>query len=78
MKITRLKTIAMVMLTAIVAMAPRIANGCATCGLSDTDHASKAYKTSVLFMLASPYASFFVIGGVAYIAWRRATRDDRK
>jgi hypothetical protein len=68
----------MMMVSAIVAAAPRLANACATCGLSEGDHASAAYKASVLFMLSSPYASFAAIGGIAYIAYRRSTRPDRE
>ena len=56
----------MTMAGAIVAAVPRLANACATCGLADGDQAFHAYKTSVLFMLASPYASFAAIGGITY------------
>jgi len=62
----KLKAIATVMAGAIVAAAPRLANACATCGLSDGDPAFHAYKASVLFMLVSPYASFAAIGGIIY------------
>ncbi len=60
---------ALTMASAIIAMAPRLANACATCGLSDSDQAFHAYKTSVLFMLVSPYASFAAIGGITYFAY---------
>ena len=78
MKNGKLKAAAMTIVSAIVAAVPRLANACATCGLSENDHASHAYKASVLFMLASPYASFAAIGGITYLAYRRATRHDRK
>ena len=78
MKNRRLKAVATAMVSAIIAAAPRLANACATCGLSENDHASHAYKASVLFMLASPYASFAAIGGITYFVYRRATREDRK
>ena len=58
MKSAKLKATATMMLGAIVAAAPRIANACATCGLSEGDHAASAYKDSVLFMMASPYVLF--------------------
>ena len=78
LKSTKLKGAAMTMVTAIVAAAPRLANACATCGLADGDQAFHAYKTSVLFMLVSPYASFAAIGGITYFVYRRSTRHDRK
>jgi len=74
----KLKGIATVMAGAIVAAAPRLANACATCGLSDGDPAFHAYKASVLFMLVSPYASFAAIGGITYLVYRRSQRQDRK
>jgi hypothetical protein len=77
-KITKLKAAATTIVSAIVAAAPRLANACATCGLSEGDHAFHAYKTSVLFMLVSPYAAFAAIGGITYYAYRRSQRQDRK
>ena len=66
----------MALATAIVGSAPQIANACATCGLSDGDAAFHAYKTSVLFMLVSPYASFAAIGGITYFVYRRSQRKN--
>ena len=63
-------------IVAIVAAAPRLANACATCGLSESSHAFQAYKTSALFMVASPYVSFFAIGGVVYLVYRRSQRQN--
>jgi hypothetical protein len=77
-KSTKLKAAATMIVSAIVAVAPRLANACATCGLSEGDHAFHAYKTSVLFMLVSPYASFAAIGGITYYVYRRSQRQDRK
>jgi hypothetical protein len=77
-KSTKLKAAAATIVSAIVASAPRLANACATCGLSEGDHAFHAYKTSVLFMLVSPYASFAAIGGITYYFYRRSQRQDRK
>ncbi|MFZ2061711.1 MAG: hypothetical protein WAU82_11920 [Candidatus Binatus sp.] len=62
--------------SAMITAAPRLANACATCGLADGDQALHAYKTSVVFMLASPYAAFIAIGGVTYFFYRRSTRQD--
>ena len=77
MKSAKLRTAATSTLAAIVAAAPRLANACAMCGLSPGDHAGHAYNSSVLFMLASPYISFFAIGGVVYFVYRRSARQDR-
>jgi len=77
MKNGNLKAAAITIASAIVAAAPRLANACATCGLSEGDHAAHAYKSSVLFMLASPYASFAAIGGITYFVYRRSIRRDR-
>jgi len=77
LKSTKLNALAMTIATAIVAAVPRLANACATCGLADGDQAFHAYKTSVLFMLVSPYASFAAIGGIAYFAYRRSQRKDQ-
>jgi len=63
--------------TAIVGLAPQIANACATCGLSDGDAAFHAYKASVLFMLVSPYASFAAIGGITYFVYKRSQRKNQ-
>jgi hypothetical protein len=78
LKSIKIKAAAMTIVSAAVAAAPRLANACATCGLSEGDHAFHAYKASVLFMLASPYAAFALIGGITYFAYRRSIRPDRK
>ena len=72
-----LKSMTTMIAGAIVAAVPRLANACATCGLSEGDHAFHAYKTSVLFMLVSPYASFAAIGGITYFVYRRSQRKDQ-
>jgi hypothetical protein len=64
-------------IVAIIGSAPRIANACATCGLSDGDAAFHAYKASVLFMLVSPYASFAAIGGITYFVYKRSQRKNQ-
>jgi hypothetical protein len=78
MRSAKLKAAVVTTVTAMVAAAPRLANACATCGLSDADHALHAYKASTLFLVASPYVSFAVIGGVTFLAYRRSRRQDRK
>jgi hypothetical protein len=77
MKKRKLKVAAITIVSAIVAAAPRLANACATCGLSEDSHALHAYKTSTLVLLASPYVSFAAIGGITYFAYRRSIRKDR-
>ena len=77
MKGARLKAVTTMIASTIVAAAPRLANACATCGLADGDQALHAYKTSVLFMLVSPYASFAAIGGITYLVYRRSHRKDQ-
>jgi hypothetical protein len=74
----KLKVLTTTVVGTIVAAAPRLANACATCGLSDGDAAFHAYKASVLFMLVSPYVSFAAIGGITYLVYRRSQRQDRK
>ncbi len=77
MKSAKLKATAMTIASALVAAAPRLANACATCGLSDDSSAFRAYKASALFMLMSPYASFAAIGGITYFVYRRSIRNER-
>ena len=73
----KLKAAASAIAGAIVGAAPRLANACATCGLSDSSPAFQAYKASALFMVASPYVSFAAIGGITYLFYRRSIRKDR-
>jgi hypothetical protein len=77
LKSRKLKAAGLMMVSAIIGAAPRLANACATCGLADGDQAFHAYKTSVLFMLVSPYASIAAIGGITYLFYRRSQRRDR-
>jgi hypothetical protein len=77
MRSTKLTAAAATIASAIAAAVPRLANACATCGLADTDQAFHAYKTSVVFMLISPYVSFAAIGGITYLFYRRSQRHDR-
>ena len=59
-----------------IGIAPRVANACAVCGLDGDGQASRAFKHSVLFMISVPYITFAIIGGVMYMAWRKARRPD--
>jgi hypothetical protein len=59
-----------------IGLAPRLAEACAVCGLDGNGQASHAFKQSVLFMISAPYITFLVIGGVMYLAWRKARRRD--
>jgi hypothetical protein len=78
LKSIKIKAAAMTIVSAAVAAAPRLANACATCGLSEGDHAFHAYKASVLFMLATPYFSFAAIGGITYYVYRRSQRQNHE
>jgi len=73
MKLSRIATIASGLAVATAAL-PRLANACAMCGLSPGDSAGHAYNTSVLFMLAGPYVTVGLVGGIIYLAWKRAQR----
>ena len=57
-----------------IALAPRLANACAVCGLDGDGQASRAFKHSVLFMISVPYITFMIVGGVMYMAWRKAAQ----
>ena len=57
-----------------VAIAPRIANACAVCGLGPNDVGGHAFNNSVLFMMAVPYTTVAVIGGAVYLTWRKAVQ----
>ena len=74
MKFNGVKSIAIAAVAAVPSLAPRAALACAMCGLSPGDHAGHAFNTSVLFMLSGPYVTFGLIGGIVFVAWRRANR----
>lgn len=73
----RLEKITAALAVSTIAAAPGIASACAMCGLSPGDHAGHAYNTSVLFMLAGPYVTFGLIGGLVLFIWHRAKRAAR-
>jgi len=59
---------------ALIAIAPRIANACATCGLPIGGHDEHAFKMSVLFLIGGTYFTVAAIGGILYLTWRRSHR----
>ena len=75
MKTKKLRGIAIAMMLFPATMMPRVAQACAMCGLSPGDSAGHAYNTSVLFMLAGPYVTVAAIGGIVFVAWRRAHKE---
>jgi len=60
--------------TMTIALAPRVANACAVCGLGPNDVGGHAFNSSVLFMMAVPYTTCALIGSFVYLAWRRSHR----
>ncbi|HKM99689.1 MAG TPA: hypothetical protein VJX23_04180 [Candidatus Binataceae bacterium] len=77
MKILRAGSIGVVMATALVALAPRIASACAMCGLPPGDAAGHAYNASVLFMLIGPYFTVAAMAGVLFAIYKRAQRKEQ-
>jgi hypothetical protein len=77
MAMKRFGKIPALLASSAIAAAPGIASACAMCGLSPGDHAGHAYNTSVLFMLAGPYLTFGLIGGLIFYLWHRAKRIER-
>ena len=57
-----------------IAVAPKIASACAVCGLGPNDVGGHAFNSSVLFMMAIPYSTVLVIGGIVFYSWRKAQR----
>jgi len=58
-----------------IAAIPGLASACAMCGLSPGDTAGHAFNTSVLFMLAGPYVTVSVVGGLLYLSWRKWRKE---
>jgi hypothetical protein len=77
MRTEKLLAIATGLTSLTVAMAPRVANACATCGLGSNDVAGHAFRSSVIFLMAVPYITVAVIGGLFYLTWRRAMHRRR-
>jgi hypothetical protein len=55
-----------------VVLAPQVANACAVCGLGPNDVGGHAFNSSVLFMMAVPYATVILVGGIFFWTWRKA------
>ena len=70
------KIVATGLLSSAIALVPRIASACAVCGLGPNDVGGHAFNSSVLFMMAVPYATFALIGGAVYFAWRKHRAQD--
>lgn len=78
MRTEKLLAIATGLTSVTIAIAPRVACACATCGLGSNDVAGHAFRSSVIFLMAVPYTTVALIGGAFYLTWRRAhRRDDR-
>jgi hypothetical protein len=58
----------------LIVAAARTAHACATCGLSAEDSKSRAYLSSVIFMMAVPYSLCAIGAAVAFFAYRNASR----
>ena len=55
-----------------ITLAPRVADACAVCGLGPNDVGGHAFNSSVLFMMAVPYATVLLVGGIFLLTWRKA------
>ena len=75
MRSRKLLSVATSLTSLTIALAPRVANACAVCGLGPNDVGGHAFNTSVLFMMAVPYSTFALIAGAVYFTWRRAHRQ---
>lgn len=76
MRSKKLLPIATGLASLTIALAPRVANACAVCGLGPNDVGGHAFNTSVLFMMAVPYTTFALIAGAVFLSWRRSHRQD--
>jgi hypothetical protein len=52
-----------------------VAGACPSCKLIE-DPIAKGFNWSVLFLMATPFAVFGVIGGSIFYAYRRANKND--
>jgi hypothetical protein len=58
---------------AVLLVVPALLHACAVClGSSDNDPVTDAFNWSVLFMMATPYATFGVVAGLIFYNHRRA------
>lgn len=77
---TRLAGSIVVVLAALAArVTPSFAQGCAMCGSSfaPNDPTTQAFNSSVLFMMAAPYAIFFTALGCVVFLYRRGMAGRR-
>ena len=72
MRSEKLPAIAAGLASMTFALAPRVADACAVCGLGPNDVGGHAFNSSVLFMMAVPYATVVLVGGVFFWTWRKA------
>jgi len=77
MKVLRAGSIGVVMATVLLALAPRIASACATCGLTSGDAAGHAYTASMWFLLSGPYFTVAAMAGILFVIYKRAQRKER-
>lgn len=59
-------------LSLVPVLAQTAAHGCSVCITGEHDPTAGGFNASVLFLLATPYLVFGTIGGVLYLAYRRA------
>ena len=66
-------SIAVALLAALAAAPAAFAQGCAMCGSSfaANDPTTKAFNTSVLFLMITPYVIFFAGAGCIVLLYRR-------
>ena len=65
----------LVLIAAALAMVPcRVVHACAVCGLPIGDPKTHAFRVSVLFMMAVPYAIVAAGALIGWMAYRNARR----
>ena len=76
MRSNKISAAAVGIIATTITLVPGLAEACAVCGLGPNDVGGHAFNNSVLFMMAVPYFTFLVVGGLVYFAWRRSRRHD--
>ena len=73
MTIRRTASLVLVALAVLGRASSALAQGCAMCGNSfgQNDPTTRAFNTSVLFLMLAPYAIFFAAAGVVVFLYRR-------
>ena len=71
--------LALLVTTLVLRTAPVLANGCAMCGNSfePNDPTTRAFNSSVLFLMIAPYAIFFTALGCIALLYRRGMAGRR-